>query len=406
MAGNRVTSPANTSATSAPLPPSDPTSWPTPKLAEEDEKKKAHDRTERVEKERTPGKPQGKEKWEKIDFVPTAVFNTPLPTARRGGRGGARGARENSRGNYSGAAGERSTSGGGEHGGTPGATPPERSRGNMGPPRGGAANSRPKRSASAGPVTGRDQRGDGEPTSGKREDAGHRNFASGPRYPQNENRRSSQASTQTDVGLGLRQASPSRRSHASGYDRELGMGSGYYDFNHSRGAGDRRHDPSSKGQDFSRDQGFFTRERGDSRSERGRGGYRGGRGGHPSSAYTHAVNGPNGNQAQHGYAPAKSQSYTEQRQGLPSNSSAYGPPRDGRHHRSGSRSQSIPNPPPFPPRFPGNGSAMGPQPLANLQTDVANMYGYQTGQPAVMSAIPYHPYMESMQIQGMVQMQM
>ena len=117
------------------------------------------------------------------------------------------------------------------------------------------------------------------------------------------------------------------------------------------------------------------------------------------------MNGPNGSQPQHGFVPSKSQSYTEQRQGPPPNATAYGPPRDGRHHRSGSRSQSIPNPPAFQ-RFPGNASTMGPQPLANLQTDVANMYGYQAGQPAVMSAMPYHPYMESMQVQGMVQMQM
>ena len=78
-----------------PPPPSDQISWPTPDNAQDEEKKRASERNEKLEKKDTGGgKVHGKEKWIPVEHVPTPVFNTPLPTnARRGGRP-ARGGRE------------------------------------------------------------------------------------------------------------------------------------------------------------------------------------------------------------------------------------------------------------------------------------------------------------------------
>ncbi|KAK4697850.1 la-related protein 1, partial [Lecanoromycetidae sp. Uapishka_2] len=70
-----------------PPPPGDAMSWPTPDIVSGDGKKKTQDLPEKGDKE-TPhaAKPHGREKWVPVPFVPTAVFNTPMPTARRGGR--------------------------------------------------------------------------------------------------------------------------------------------------------------------------------------------------------------------------------------------------------------------------------------------------------------------------------
>ena len=404
--GTRNLDSSKSPGSTAPPPPGDAMSWPTPKLAEEGGKRKPSERGEKSEKEKTPGKAHGKEKWEKIDYVPTAVFNTPMPTARRGGRGGARGGRESSRGGHPGGLGDRTTSGGGDGMNASGSPYSDRSRGNMGPPRGGATGSRPKRSASAGPLTSRGESKEGEPTPERRNESGSRHFTPGPRYGHND-RRTSTTSTQTEFGLGLRNISPTRRHQPGGPDREGIMQPNFNDSTHLRGLLDRRNDSMGKGQDSQGEQGFVPmRERGDSRSERSRGGYRGGRGGHPNpNTHAHGVNGPNtAHQQPHGFVPTKSQSFTEQRQSQQPSAPNFGQPRDARHHRSGSRSQSIPNQPQFG-RFPSN---PGPAALhmPNLHTDVANMYYNQSNQPAVMSAMPYHPYMEQMQIQGMVQMQM
>lgn len=76
-------------------PPMDEESWPTPDTVAE----RAQDKTEKSQNSQTeaaPAPPKGKNAWAKVDFTPTVVFNTPLPsTARRGGRGGgSRGGRE------------------------------------------------------------------------------------------------------------------------------------------------------------------------------------------------------------------------------------------------------------------------------------------------------------------------
>ncbi|KAJ5145453.1 Winged helix-turn-helix transcription repressor DNA-binding [Penicillium bovifimosum] len=76
-------------------PVEDATAWPTPQVAIGEEKKKAHDKTDKSPVIR----PHGKEKWTPVPYVPTAVFNTPLPSAGgRGGRRATRGGRDSGRG--------------------------------------------------------------------------------------------------------------------------------------------------------------------------------------------------------------------------------------------------------------------------------------------------------------------
>jgi la-related protein 1 len=94
-----------------PLPPDrDQESWPTPETALDEDRKKAHTKGDKPDKERkesVAAPPHGKNEWVKIPYIPTVVFNTPLPntaTSRRGGRGGSRGgAQSGGRNNGSGA---------------------------------------------------------------------------------------------------------------------------------------------------------------------------------------------------------------------------------------------------------------------------------------------------------------
>ncbi|GAB7348677.1 hypothetical protein MBLNU459_g7039t1 [Dothideomycetes sp. NU459] len=70
--------------------------WPTVETAREEERKKAQEIEEKTEKDQNAvatSKPHGKIEWTKMPFVPTAVFDTALPTrgGTRGGRGGPRG---------------------------------------------------------------------------------------------------------------------------------------------------------------------------------------------------------------------------------------------------------------------------------------------------------------------------
>ncbi|USP74410.1 hypothetical protein yc1106_01684 [Curvularia clavata] len=88
----------DTKSTSSVLPPPphrDQESWPTPDTAVDEDRKKAQEKGDKVEKERKDGAPTSKQEWVKIPYTPSVVFNTPLPNAanaRRGGRPGGRGA--------------------------------------------------------------------------------------------------------------------------------------------------------------------------------------------------------------------------------------------------------------------------------------------------------------------------
>ncbi|GKT39977.1 putative hydro-lyase [Colletotrichum spaethianum] len=100
--------------TEVPPPVGDVQSWPTPETAVKEtvkeEKRKPSDKIERTETEAqddAASKGRSKDKWERMDFVPTVQFSTPIPSVRgsRGGRGGARGGRDvTSRGGHGAAA--------------------------------------------------------------------------------------------------------------------------------------------------------------------------------------------------------------------------------------------------------------------------------------------------------------
>ena len=164
--------------------------------------------------------------------------------------------------------------------------------------------------------------------------------------------------------------------------------------------------------DHSRD--FFgqnpIRERGEGRSERGRGGYRGRGNGNHGFANPSYVNGngyANGHATPHAppmMPPTKSQPAHErhpsQSQGSTSSPSHSHP----RSLRSNSRSQSIPHATQYS-RY-SNGPYAGAPHLANIQTDIANAYGYQPGNQGPLSAVPYSPFADQVGLYGMVSMQM
>ncbi|KAK1963745.1 La domain-containing protein [Colletotrichum sublineola] len=89
--------------TEVPPPVGDVQSWPTPETAVKEtvkeEKRKPSDKVERPDadaQDDAASKGRSKDKWERMDFVPTVQFSTPIPSVRgsRGGRGGARGGRD------------------------------------------------------------------------------------------------------------------------------------------------------------------------------------------------------------------------------------------------------------------------------------------------------------------------
>ena len=79
-------------------PTEDPESWPTPETATTDDRRKS---TSLEKPESRPAESKShRGRWDTMPFVPTVVFNTPIPSsARRGGRGGGRGRDGVGRGN-------------------------------------------------------------------------------------------------------------------------------------------------------------------------------------------------------------------------------------------------------------------------------------------------------------------
>ena len=405
----------------SPPPPGDAVSWPTPDNIVSDTKKTSQDRQEKGDKESplTP-KPHGKEKWVAVPFVPSAVFNTPLPQSRRGGRGGPRGGRE---GEYRGR--NTGVNGGGEKPATAGATNATspvasgQERGKTGSiSASNSNNSKPKRASSAGPAAQREQRKFSEPSIPERrkeEEAGS------PKVNQpisNTTRRPSAPTTSKDSQSARPSAEGgdlSWRNNAVPNDAQLNR-KPTAEFpeskDHPRPNGpERRSDSFVKTFDSAREFQINggPRERGEPRPERGRGGYRGrGTAGHAF----HNPNLPNGHGYSNGYpsqhqyqsaSPSKPQS-NHDRLPLQSQGPYQAPHHQPRHYRSNSRSQSIPHSNPYG-RF-SNGHHGGPPHLANLQTDLANEYGYIPAHQGAMTAIPFNSYTEQPSVFGMVNLQM
>lgn len=250
------------------LPPvADASSWPTPQVALGEEKKKAQEKTDKPERtDKSPAsRSHGKEKWMPVNYVPTAVFNTPLPTpAGRGGRKPTRGGRDGGRSGAHGtgaAAGDKAASGQAAQGSTAKQAPGERGRNETGGGRTASLPAQARRSTSAdlanqdarkGQATerGRGPRGaEDAATNGKQVNGGEhfpRPQRDGKQFPRNQDARAGDRNSKS--------AHPAVDSQAAAR------------------ANERRVESGPKSADVNRDAtGFqdFNRERGDPRAERG-----------------------------------------------------------------------------------------------------------------------------------------
>lgn len=427
-----------TEFSTVPPPVGDAASWPTPETANHEDRKKCQSQ-EKVEKgdSKSPAM-KANQKWVPVPYVPTAKFNTPLPStvSRRGGRP-ARGSREGGmRGGHvsQGSVNEK----------------PEKMR-PMGPPpvpkqaveqqRGreqdsspaGRATSAPtqgRRSASSGPVLA-DQRRSMQPTMSDRGQLETKKHApndsqatsAGPLSGGNEEGMTPNRSRAESRSFS-RQSSVSYRMGMNESDRHIPGESHAHPRGHAvserrnahseaerhgetwgrRERGDY-HKDAHKARDFEiRNESWrdreFTTERSEQRNGRGRGGYRG-RGNHSTYAsahsnQTHAYTAP---LPQQPFSSGKPHAYGDRHR---QSSAPFAGMQSQSNHRAASRSQSIPTHGIYPGMQNNYGS-----PLPPTQTDVQGMYpGYTTMYPVAMSAIPYNAALEPMALISMVAAQL
>ncbi|KAK2737184.1 hypothetical protein FQN57_000441 [Myotisia sp. PD_48] len=400
------------SADTQPLPPvADTTLWPTPQIAQGEGSRKTQEKPERLEKPEKE-KPAGsrthvKEKWMPVPYVPTAVFNTPLPpAARRGGRN-SRGARE----------------------------PGPRGGSHMAIAASGHEREKHTRSSSASPLGSKPIPSHPRDESEKPKmapDATLQCHDSGEpsmhpqAQPPSEAQKETKQSTDASTADGNHHSHPNSSHSPSNTRRDSKAFSKPYDAttpksmdqNQSRHVsslidthgrysanGDRRFGMNSRSTEFYKESGFsprerdfpkdrereFGRERGESRSERGRGGYRG-RGGH--STYSTPQNAPYHSApiGQHPF-PSKSYNFNNERHRM-HQPTANGSQHHGSSSRGNLRSPSMPNPGMY---------ASAPYPI---QTEVSTMYPYQHLPQSPMTAVSYQPYMENFSLMSMISMQL
>ena len=419
--------PANMAA--PPPPPGDAISWPTPDSAVGEEKKKAQpqQKSDDGEKEKEAPKPSGKKGWTHVPFVPTAVFNTPLPQARRGGRGPSGGGRDNpprGRNSASTANGaEKSNSGAFAASTQASTTDRPKTNTNSFPP--SSATSKPKRSSSAGPSIAKEQRrvGDHSGTEKRKDSATeeNQNTSQAKRTITSESRRPPVVPVPATPQVGrasgrMNYENPSPATpvlhHSNDNDKDSRMAVSEVP-SQPRGHGpERRSEGSIRQSDLPKDfqNNSSGRERGDERPGRGRGGHRG-RGGANHAGFNGQLS--NGHVYSNGqpyqYQPpfsAQARSFSNHER-IPSQSQAglFGPSPPHRTFRSTSRSHYNPGYVPANGRF-SNGPNSGPTHLPSIQTDLANMSAFQPGAQGIMSAIPYNPYEEQVTLFDMVTMQM
>ncbi|KAJ6103066.1 hypothetical protein N7486_005493 [Penicillium sp. IBT 16267x] len=364
------------------LPPvEDASSWPTPEVAIGEDKKKAQEKTDKTEKaEKSPVmRAHGKEKWMPVNYVPTAVFNTPLPSAGRGGRRAARGGRDGGRGGShatGAAAGEKVASG--QHAPAPVGKQASGERG-----RNEAANGR---AASLPAQTRHSTSSDVTHPEGRKAPAVERN-----NRPQR-GAEDDAASNGKQANGGENTARPQRDGKQSNRNNDGRNAKGSnlaVDSQAAARANDRRFDSGSKSADVNREAGAngfqdFNRERGDSRAERGGRGANRGRGGtysgfpgqngqfgHMGNNFASKNFGFNDRQrSQHGVANGSQQG-----------------------NRMSLRSPSL------------TGSA-NPYGVYPFPSDINTMYPYQAVNPGPMSAVPYQQYMEPYSLMNMLSMQL
>jgi la-related protein 1 len=412
--GSRSTRP-NGESTESTLPPvADAAAWPTPQIAQGEEKKKAQEKTEKSEKSPVL-RAHGKEKWTPVPYVPTAVFNTPLPSAaRRGGRP-SRGGREGGRGGAHGTSAHngpdnKAAAASGQAAQVPATKQtalPDRGRNESIPARANSLPAQARRPTSVDTGAQTEQRRPSQtpdrsrgdirakapeethaPTNGPQATTGdamksHReprysgkNQESAPVHKGADHNSRSGNLPAADGHNGARFSSHERRFDAAPRSADLARESTNW----------REH------RDFTRDRGEYQRdrehprERGDSRPERGRGGYRGGRGGHSYAGGSQNPHFSNSQLSQNSYIPPKSFQRSQQ-QGFPNGTQPH-----NSAHRLSLRSPSLPS----------SAGLYGAYPLP----DISTMYAYQPMHPGPMTAIPYQPYMEPFSLIGMIQMQL
>ena len=448
---NRQTDVDNDLIESPPPPVGDTSSWPTPQLAQGEEKRKTlgkNEKMDRTDKDKASSvRPHGKEKWTPVPYVPTAVFNTPLPpAARRGGRP-ARGGREGNRGGGHTAlpstGGDRATSGSTTQAAGPKQTlPVDRGRNdvrdtratsdNVLPVKTGRSNSADAAAPSAqqkpSQLSQLDRARGDTMTPKDLEDSkiasldahqhSHSNTVDAlPRHRRDsktfgKSHEFSSLPHQKPVEYQSRHVSLHGDSHGptrynANHERRFDSGPRPADFYREPGTvlpRDRELTRERGEREFGRDREYhrdrsdfhkdreYGRDRGDSRPERGRGGYRG-RGVHSSYGGVQNPQFHNAVTGQHPFPPPKSFSVNE-RHRLPQQGSQNGSQQHHPNHRLIIRSPSLPN-----------AAMYGPTPYP-IQTDINAMYGYQQLPPGPMTALPYQPYLEHYTLMSMISMQL
>ncbi|RAL00343.1 La domain family [Aspergillus ibericus CBS 121593] len=363
---------------SASLPPvGDESLWPTPQVAQGEEKKKAQEKSEKTEKSPVI-RPHGKEKWMPVPYVPTAVFNTPLPSARRGGRA-ARGGRENSRNGAHGAGADKAASGQAAQAKQTTSADRGRNEQNSGRATSLPAQTRRSNSADAGlPDSRKHQAADRNRGSKGAENANGapagRNVNGADTFP-----RHKQFARGHDAGH--KGGEHGTRNPQLSVDAQAGPRSG--------STNDRRFENGPKSADFAgfhadreRKEKDFPRE---SRPERGRGGHRGGRGGHAGFNGAQNSHFPNNHISHHNFMHPKFGFNDRQR------SQQHGPVNGSQGHRMNIRSPSLPS----------SNTMFYPYP-----GDINTMYGYQAMHAGPMTAYPYPQLMEPYSQVSMISMQL
>ncbi|CAG8137183.1 unnamed protein product [Penicillium salamii] len=350
----------------------DSTAWPTPQVAIVEEKKKTQEKTDKSPVIR----PHGKEKWTPVPYVPTAVFNTPLPSAGgggggRGGRRATRGGRDGGRGAHgNGAAGvDKATAGQAAQGAKQASG--ERGRQESGTGRAASLPAQSRRSTSTEAGAAADARKATQATERGR----------GPRSgDENANGK------QVNGGENVPRAQREGKAFGRNQDPRQKGGNLAVDSQAAARSNDRRFEAGSKSADPT---GFndFPRERGEFRSERGGRANRG-RGG-PYSGFG-GQNGQFGNPAMaNSFGANKSFGFNDrqrtQQHAIPNGSQ--------QPNRMPLRSPSLPN----------SGNVYGVYPFPG---DINTMYGYQAVNPAPMSAMPYQQYMEPYALLNLLSMQL
>lgn len=386
------------------------------------------EKPERTEKSPV-SRAHGNQKWTPVPYVPTAVFNTPLPSgARRGGRSGRGGQREGGRGgahsvsahspseNNTNSNAPKLSNGQSVPGSAQKAsTVADRGRNETVSPKSNSLPAAPRTATSADANSQQEQkktppsfdrpRGEFRPKALEDTHAGvNGTQTANPETSSKPHRETKYFGRNSEAGPPHKFTEhPSRNGNA----QADGHASSRYSSNYERrlDGQPKSADPSRElptfvprereNRDFARDRGDYRRERdhprdrGDSRPERGRGGYRG-RGGHSYGASQNAHY-SNSQLSQHSFVPPKSYPMNERQRSQPQGYQN-GIQSQNSNQRMSLRSPSLPN----------TAGLYNTYPLPELNT----VYSYPQVHPGPMTAIPYQPYMEPFSLMGMIQMQL